>query len=285
MSRRGFALLTVLWATAVAAAAVGFAVAAARLGFAESDNRITLGRAGWAREACAEVLLARFAQDSTVRRIDTVDLGQGVWCAASLEDPGAKLDLNRAAPESIRRLLLNDTLADALLDWRDVDDTPRRLGAEADWYRSHGRPPPRNGPLADLAELALVRGSDSAQVAMLAPLLTTRSTGEVNLGAAPVPVLAALPGMTDELLAAVVSYQSSGRLTLRPEELVGMLSTDARRVLLARYQDFARSVSYAPTRLIATVEGGVRGRTPTAREILTLVPALGRLATIQREVR
>jgi len=284
MTRRGFALLTVLWALALTSAVVATALSVARLGQTTSANRIVLTRAGWARDACAEILLARTATDSTIRGLDTVDLGRGTWCGATIDDPGAKLNVNTADAESLHLLVRNDTVADAILDWRDADDVPRPLGAEAPWYRARGLPLPRNGPLADARELALVRGIDSLRLAKLLPLLTTEGTGQINLGSAPPEVLATLPGMTAELLRTVVARRGNGALSLSPEELVGSLSRDAQRQVLARYQGFARSVSYRPTSLVALVDGGVRGRAPSARERLTLVPAAGRLAVIRREV-
>lgn len=283
MSRRGFVLLTVLWALALASAVVGTAMAVARLGQATSANRMVLARAAWAREACAQILSARLAQDSTLRALDTVDLGRGTWCRASVDDPGARVNVNTVDAEILRRLVANDTVTDALLDWRDPDDLPRPLGAEAAWYLGQRRPVPRNGPLADARELALIRGIDSTRLDRLVAVLTTRGTGQVNLGSAPPEVLAVLPGMSAELMRAVLSHRSGGAIVGRPEELIGSLSADARRELYARYRDFARVVSYAPAQLVAEVEGGVRGRTPIARETLTLVAGPGRFAVISRE--
>lgn len=284
MSRRGFALLTVLWALALASLVVGTALEATRLGQAATANRIVLARAAWAREACAEILLARAAEDANVAGVDTVDLGRGTWCRAEIEDPGAKLDVNVADREQLRLLLANDSLVDALLDWRDSDSTPRPLGAEADWYHRQGLPTPRNGPLADVEELALVRGFDSARVAHLRPLVTTEGTGQINLAAAPPEILATLPGMTPELLRAVMARRANVAVGGVWEEILASLSRDGLGQLLARYQDFARAVSYGPTQLLAHVEGGVVGRAPTAKARLTLVPAPGRLAVIRREV-
>lgn len=283
MSRQGFVLLTVLWALALAATVVGASLAVAKLGQAASANRIVLTRAAWAREACAELLLARTGTDSTVRDVDTVDLGRGTWCHARIEDPGARLNVNTAAVEALRLLIANDTVVDALLDWRDSDDVQRPLGAETAWYRARGRPLPRNGPLADVRELRLVRGVDSLRFNRLVRFLTTDGTGQVNLGTAPPEVLATLPGMTPELLRAILALRADGAV-LRPERLLGSLSRDGQRELLSRYQDFARSVSYGPTQLVALVDGGVRGRAPTAAEKLILTPAPGRLAVIRRGV-
>ncbi len=49
-------------------------------------------------------------------------------------------------------------VADALLDWLDEDDLPRRFGAEATYYTSQQQPGPRNGLPDDIRELRLVRG-------------------------------------------------------------------------------------------------------------------------------
>jgi general secretion pathway protein K len=276
-------LLTVLWGLTLAAAVVAASLAVAKVGQEASANRIVLVRAAWARYACAEILLARTASDSTVRAVDTVELGRGTWCQAHIEDPGARLNVNTAEAEMLRRLIANDTIVEALLDWRDSDDVSRPLGAEAAWYRARGQPLPRNGPLDDLQELRFVRGVDSARFSALAPFLTTDGTGQVNLTTAPPEVLGTLPGMTPELLRAVVALRAGGGV-LRPEPLLGSVSRDAQRELLSRYQDFARAVSYGPTQLVARVEGGVRGRRPTATEKLTLMPAPGRLAIIRRDV-
>ncbi len=283
MNRRGFVLLTVLWALALASALVGTALAVARLGQRITANRLILRRAAWARDACAEILLARTAADSSVRAVDTVDLGRETWCDARVEDPGVRLNVNTADAEALRRLVVNDTVVDALLDWRDPDDVPHPLGAEAAWYRAHGQRTPRNGPFADVRELGLVRGIDSVRLQWLARRVTTDGTGQINLRVAPPEVLATLPGMTPGLLHTLLMLRSDPA-ALRPERLLGSLSADGREQLLARYQDFSRSVSYGPTQLIAFVDGGVLGYAATAHEKLVLIPAPGRLAVIRREV-
>jgi DNA uptake protein ComE-like DNA-binding protein len=53
---------------------------------------------------------------------------------------------------------MTDSIADAILDWIDSDDTPRTSGAEQDYYSSLNPPyKPRNGPLQSIEELLLVR--------------------------------------------------------------------------------------------------------------------------------
>ena len=73
----GFALLAVLWTLTAVTVLTGAVMTVARLGGATTRNRVLLARAGWAREACVEILQARYAQDVSVRRLDSVDLGAG----------------------------------------------------------------------------------------------------------------------------------------------------------------------------------------------------------------
>ena len=82
----------------------------------------------------------------------------------------AKLDLNQLLAweqlqPGIGRYALtqfpgvDDSLADAILDWIDADDTPRDFGAESDYYLALPHPyRAANRPLASLSELLLVRG-------------------------------------------------------------------------------------------------------------------------------
>jgi type II secretory pathway component PulK len=214
--------------------------------------------------------------------VDTVDLGRGTWCRARLEYTAAKLDLNLASPEALRAIIANDSLSDALLDWRDADDLVRPHGAEGEWYREQQRPLPRDGPLADPAELGLVRVFDSALVARLGSVLITGGTSQLDLNAAPPELLATLPGVRQETVAAIMHRRSTGRPIAGAEQLLSLLSPPARAALLAQYQEFSRQAVYAAPRFIAVVEGGVRGAVPVSQAVLTLVPAAERLAVIGR---
>ncbi|HMP05288.1 MAG TPA: type II secretion system protein GspK, partial [Lacipirellulaceae bacterium] len=85
-----------------------------------------------------------------------------------LEDESAKLNLHvllaPGAEQYARDRLLalpnmTPDIADAILDWLDADAMPREYGAEAEHYRGLTPPyEPRNGPIAALDELLLVRG-------------------------------------------------------------------------------------------------------------------------------
>jgi hypothetical protein len=245
-------------------------------------NRILLVRAGWARNACEEIVLARYVAQGRVPRLDSTDLGSGVWCDARVEEAGTRLDLNRASPEALRTLL-GDSLADAVLDWRDPDDVARPLGAEGDWYRAQRRVLPRNAPLGDVAELRLVRGFDSATVQRLEPLLTTSGDVEVDLNAAPRAVLATLPGLDAAAIATIVARRGSAPIR-STDELLTVLPQASRAAVLERYQEFAGRAVYAPSRVVLRVRGAAGRPARASEERLTVVPAPGRLAVIRREI-
>ena len=107
----GFALLATLWLLVALSLLAAAGLTVARTGSQVTRNRILLARAAWAREACVEILLARFAADAGTRRVPTVDLGRRTWCRADLADPAALLheglfDSSRAralgVPDSLR---------------------------------------------------------------------------------------------------------------------------------------------------------------------------------------
>jgi type II secretion system (T2SS) protein K len=299
--RRGFALLAVLWVLTALSVLSGVALAVARTGSQATRNRILLARAGWAREACVEILLAHWASPSsplsgssppdplsamrrggTAGRIGPTDLGRGTWCTARLEDPAAKLNVNLADREALLTTLSAvsrqpsvDSLVDALLDWRDPDNIARTYGLET--------PANRNGPLADVAELRYVRGFDSTLVTRLSALLTTRGTGVINVNAAPREVLATLPGMSEEAIVVLLGRRAVDHPMQSTDELAASLSKGARAQLFASYPEFVRAATFAPTQLMAVVEGGVKGTPIVARATLTLVPVPDRLAVIRRE--
>jgi len=282
MSRRGFALLAVLWTLTAITMLTGAAMVVARLGSTTTRNRVLLTRAGWAREACTEILQARYAQDPFVRRLDSVDLGRNTWCSAVLEDPSMKLNLNlsdRAALVTVLRSVVHpstrvDSLVDALLDWRDPDAIPRLFGDESSGSR--------NGALADVWELHYVRGFTDSLVGSLARFLTTRGTGAINLNAAPPKILATLPGTTEETVRMLIMHRRETPIP-NADVLAGLLSPSARRALLASYPEFVRSAVFTAPQLVGTVTGGVHGTRLVARVTLTMVPVAGRLAVIRRE--
>jgi type II secretory pathway component PulK len=62
-----------------------------------------------------------------------------------------------------------------------------------------------------VSDLKNVMGVTPDIYAQVAPYLTTRGAGQINLNDAPVPVLRSLPGMTDATLNQILQLRSQGR--------------------------------------------------------------------------
>jgi general secretion pathway protein K len=256
LNRRGVALLAVLWLVTALTSVVGVSLAVARMATRTAANRILLTRAGWAREACAEILMARYTANSTMAALDTVDLGRGTWCQADATDPAAALNINLAPSDALLFVLRRPELVDALMDWRDPDDLARPQGAEAAWYRERGRRLPRNGPLASVAELGLVRGFGDSVVRRVGTLITVRGDGRINPAIAPVEVVAGLPGMYGVPAARQSATGGSAR---NLDEWLAQVPASARPALAAQYRALAARTSFAPGVLVVSVEGGIHG--------------------------
>jgi general secretion pathway protein K len=131
-----------------------------------------------------------------------------------IEPEGGKIDINAVEEETLKEILRNaglsgdeaEALGDAILDWRDGDDTPRSAGAEAPYYAALPEPlRPRNGPFASVEELRHVRGvTPGIQSRLLSRIFTVYGRSpRVDVNAAPDEVLRALPGFSPEAAAKV----------------------------------------------------------------------------------
>lgn len=232
--RRGFALLTVLWVMVAAALLMVQVSHTARESMGTARNRIGGMRAGWGAAGCLARLRAalgtRLASAADVEdawaRLDAGDglAEAGAGCDMQLVPTGIALDVNVASPAQLRTVLTAagtpaadaDSLADAIVDWRDAGDESLPHGAETAWYRARHRAPPRDSLFAAREELRLVRGwtprLDSLHLLDVEP-------GAVLLTRAPAEVLAALPGWTVEMVARVVAVRGQ---TSRIAEVAAM---------------------------------------------------------------
>jgi type II secretory pathway component PulK len=172
-----------------------------------------------------------------------------------------------------------DSMTDALLDWRDGDDTPRPLGAERTWYAESGKPAPRNGPLASAREIALVRGFG------VDPTLDTLlgvEPGPIVLAKAPLAVIAGLPGLGEDALARIAERRARGFAAVELLAIAPELSPESRAVLTARYAELVRHTSLEPDAWIVTASGRYE-RSPVSVMIeVKLVRAGMRAAVIRR---
>ncbi|MGB5994521.1 MAG: type II secretion system minor pseudopilin GspK [Candidatus Deferrimicrobiaceae bacterium] len=141
------------------------------------------------------------------RPVPPIDLGEGT-IQIVVEDEERKININRLvltngnAPDDQRlpvfqRLLeileIDPSLADAVVDWLDNDDTPRVGGAESAFYLSRKFPYKSKNDLFDtVEELRLVRGVTQEVFEKIMPFITIYSSGKVNINTAPAQVLMAL---------------------------------------------------------------------------------------------
>ena len=164
----------------------------------------------------------------------------GYTYRVEIEDAYARLPLNGASADQVRRLLTAlrvdarraDRVAQAIADWRDRDQLRRLDGAEREDYLRAGRPLlPDDGPFASVAMLRYVAGVDDALADRMGPYLTVMGDGGVNLNAAPRPVLLALPGFTEEAAAKLLAERSAGRRVTDLVRFGESLSSGARQQL------------------------------------------------------
>lgn len=304
---RGFVLLAVLWVM-VGVSALGFGLALeARRAAGTARNRRAATMAMWLAEDCASraesaigSALDRRSGDSASSpdvvhrswsRLDEAVAASpelsGAPCALTLRPTGTTIDVNSADDSMLVRLFLAlgnapavaDSLTDAILDWRDADDVPRPSGAEAAWYLALHRVPPRNADLADVRELSRVRGFENRpgldSVLGVAP-------DRIVLDRAPLAVIAALPGFTNEALAQVADHRARGVPIPDLLSLGAELSPAGRAALLADYPDLVRLTTSEPDAWILTARG-VAGA-PAVTEVLELrlVRAGDRAAVVRR---
>jgi len=141
------------------------------------------------------------------REAPPFELGDGV-IRITVEDEERKLNLNllvlqngNAADENrvaefrllLTHLGLDPSLADAVVDWLDNDDSPRVGGAESSYYEALPFPYKAKNDLFDsVEELRLVRGFGTEVFDKVRPFVTVTSSGKVNINTAPKEVLMAL---------------------------------------------------------------------------------------------
>ena len=298
--RSGFAMVAVLWAVVVVGTLALATALAGRDAFDAGRNRVNAARAFWLANACAE--RTRASIDSTLNRSDAVParlwrhldsvvlsdpLSTGAACDVHLEADGARLDVNVASADELVRLFTAlgrpdaDALAAAIIDWRDADDDPLPGGAESAWYAGQGRPVPRSAPLADDAELARIRGFEDG---MARQVLSVES-GPISIANAAGPVLAAVPGFTDEAVAAMLATRVQGGEVDDLLALASTLSSAARDSLVAHYQDVSRLTTLDPVGWIVTATGRSGHPSVVATVELRVVRTNRRAQVMRRRVR
>jgi type II secretory pathway component PulK len=285
-TRRGVALLTVLWVVATGSIIAGAMLLRSRETVGAAANRASLIRASWRADGCAVELVALLddrlrstaRRDTLWRQLDRVIAPTDLptECRTTIRPVGTAVDVNAADERQLRALFRAaglsaphvDSLTDAILDWVDSDDTPRPSGAEKAWYAQRGLSSPRDGPVAAWAELRRIRGLDADSGA--ASLLTTES-GRILIDRAPLAVLASLPGVSDEVTIRIAARRQSGDPTLSWAQLAGELSTTARAELMRELLELDRRSTVTPDAWIAEIDVSDGHPAMTATHELRLV--------------
>lgn len=304
---KGFVLLAVLWVmVGVGTLGLGLALTARRA-VGTAHNRRAATVAMWLAEDCASRAEAAIGEVLRPRGGDTTsgaDAKRATWsrldeavansadlrhasCAVGMRPTGTTININTADDSLLARLFISlgnapavaDSLADAVLDWRDADDVPRPNGAERGWYLAHGRGAPRNAPFADVRELRRVRGFGK-RVGLDSVLGV--EPDRIVLDRAPLAVIAALPGFTAEAVTHVAEHRSRGIPIPDLLSLGAELSPAGRAALLADYPELVRLTTAEPDTWMLTARATAGMPAVTYVLELRLVRAGNRAAVVRR---
>ena len=208
-TRRGIALVVVLWTLLLLSLIAAGFIAVARTEVRLARNALDNARA----EALADAGVYRAIyellgpNDGTKWRVDgrvyQIEFHEGV-VRVSIQDEGGKIDLNHARDEHLRRLFqlvgLDDreagALVDAIVDFRDEDNLHRLNGAEDTDYEAAGLAyGAKDAPFEAVEELRQVMGMTWEIFRKVAPYLTVHSKRQqIDLITAPREVLLSVPG-------------------------------------------------------------------------------------------
>lgn len=188
-TRRGFALVMVLWGVALLSLLAAGLESAAMTARRESHDHLAaiaasaLAEAG-TNQAIGMLLDRRFAARPKVDGSAFALSFAGHAIAVSVQDEGGKVDINLADGPVLTRLLQGvglsaeqaSAMSDRIQDWRDPDDLKRENGAEADDYAAAGTEyRPGNAPFTRIEELKLVLGMTPELYGKLAGAVTVFS--------------------------------------------------------------------------------------------------------------
>jgi len=215
---RGVALLLVLWALVLLGTlALGFSwsmrteALAARNGIDEARAYFQ-ARTGVNR---AVMLLATAPTDNVLAAAIAGEDGDAAY-EVRVESESGKVDVNLVSEDVLLEILKKgglpdeetESVRDAILDWKDPDDTPRPRGAEAPEYGRLQEPvTPRNGKIRSVEELSFVKGvtKEFFRVFLSKVFTAHGNSPKVNFLRAPEIVLRSLPGVSVEAAERIVA--------------------------------------------------------------------------------
>jgi general secretion pathway protein K len=215
-AQRGVAVVLAMLVVALAASTATYMLWAESLWLRQVENLVARAQADSVARAATQWATAILAEDdATVDHLNETWAGrlpaipaEGATLSGAIADEQAKFNVNNlvrgAAPSPsdvavLQRLLglvgLPATLADAIVDWIDPDDAVTQGGGAEDLDYLAREPAYRapNRALADVGELARVKGMTPEALARLAPHLTALpDETPVNVNTASATVLLAM---------------------------------------------------------------------------------------------
>ncbi len=167
----GLVLVAVLWIIVLMTALVAVVSQGSRLNLKMTTAALDETRCKWACRAGTEIAIGLLNED--LRDTDSLlDLWsdndedfndvqmEGCSYRVRVTDEAGKLNVNVATKEQLMALpYMTPEIVDAILDWRDDNESPRAEGAETGYYENLAYPyTMRNGPLRTIRELLRVKG-------------------------------------------------------------------------------------------------------------------------------
>ena len=142
-------------------------------------------------------------------------LGDG-YISLFIEDEAGKININKVSLSILKNILRNAgevepdeaaDIANAIVDWRDVDIIVSPGGAEGDYYEHlEVSYPCKNGEFQIPEEVLLVKGMTPGIYSKISGVITIYGGGKVNINTAKECVLRAL-GLSSELAERIVKFR------------------------------------------------------------------------------
>jgi general secretion pathway protein K len=222
--QKGVALVIVLWILLLITISSGAYTLMARMNQLEAHTVLSGTRARLAAEAAMNIaVLSLRDPDEQARLIPDgrpyIVEYQGAVVEVMVTDERGKLNINRATEELLTNLFSNngmdlvaaESLAGAVLDWKDTDEAERPNGAELPTYEAEGLSVgPANRNFVINEEILQVLGMSWELYVKLEPGISVFSdSAEPNLAFAPAEAVMALPDMTEEEALNLVEQRQS----------------------------------------------------------------------------
>lgn len=270
MKEKGVALIMTLWILVILAViAMEFSnlvriEAEVALNFKEDTQAYYLAKAGIIR---AIGLLKEDANeydslDEPWRDMFKENIGDGSY-KISIVDKESKLNINEATYGILMGFEeMEEEVANAILDWRDIDEEPRENGAESSYYQGLDEPYNSKNLLFDaIRELQLIKGVNDNLFSKLKDYITVN--GKININFAPQETLEALMvGLgidRDEAreISGIIAQYRRGASTLPPFKNIEELKAKIPRVSDEVYKRLKEEITVMGRININTAKRGV----------------------------